>query len=32
MNCRNSDGLTPLMLVTRDIDLFDKGKNNIEVQ
>lgn len=25
VNCRNSDGLTPLLLVTRDIRLFEKG-------
>ncbi len=25
VNCRNSEGLTPLLLVTRDTDLFDKG-------
>lgn len=25
VNCCNSDGMTPLLLVTRDIELFDKG-------
>jgi len=24
VNCRNGDGLTPLLLVTRDVDLFDR--------
>ncbi len=24
IDCRNSDGLTPLLLVTRDIQFFDK--------
>ena len=25
VNCQNSDGLTPMLLVTRDIALFEKG-------
>ena len=26
MNCKNADGLTPLLLVTRDLNLFEKSK------
>jgi len=28
VNCHNSDGLTPLLLVTRDVDLFDDRLND----
>ena len=30
VNVRNKDGLTPLLLVTRDIGLFDKVQNAME--
>ena len=26
VNCKNADGLTPLLLVTRDLNLFEKSK------
>ena len=26
INCRNADGFTPLLLVTRDVDLFEKSE------
>lgn len=26
VNCTNADGLTPLLLVTRDLNLFEKSK------
>ena len=26
VNCMNADGLTPLLLVTRDLNLFEKSK------
>ena len=25
VNCKNADGLTPLLLVTRDLNLFEKS-------
>ena len=29
VNCRNSDGLTPLLLVTRDVQLFHKMASHV---
>ncbi len=29
INCRNAEGLTPLLLVTRDAQLFEKVGNRI---
>ena len=30
VNCRNSDGLTPLLLVTRDTSVFDRVQSAME--
>ena len=30
MNCQNTDGLTPVLLVTRDINLFEQLQNAME--
>lgn len=30
VNCRNSDGVTPLLLVTRDISLFEQVQSAME--
>ncbi|XP_031570954.1 ankyrin-1-like isoform X2 [Actinia tenebrosa] len=29
VNCKNADGMTPLLLVTRDVNLFEKIEKNI---
>ena len=31
MNCHNADGVTPVLLVTRDIALFDKIQDAMEM-
>ena len=28
VNCKNADGFTPLLLVTRDLSLFEKSKSS----
>jgi len=30
VNCRNSDGISPLLLVTRDVDLFDRLQDQLD--
>ncbi len=32
VNNKNCEGLTPLLLVTRDLDLFDKSKETNKLQ
>ena len=32
VNCTNADGLTPLLLVTRDLNLFEKSKTFINLK